>query len=212
MQTGPSVGLLSRCPPTPGYRIWSRPLPPASETSLPLMCSSREASPWSPPFWCVGPRPAEARCWGPEGQHWGQLGARQGWGRELAGPGRLGVPAWPESSEVKWLWRRQQGPLGAGGPRACWQGPRSGGEPGCGRFEPGSGWKPLGVGPRDRAHGHLPFGRRPPTWHTGAGYSSHLESQKQETLAAEASGHLPGHPTPSSAGFSPTRPRSPSTS
>lgn len=196
-------GRFSHRAPTPGYRISSRPLPPASGISLPPMCSSREVSPWSPPFWCVGPRPAEARCWGPEGRHWGPRGARQGWGRELGGPCRLGVLAWPGSSEVKWLWRRQQGPLGAGGPRACWQGPRSGGEPGCGRFEPGSGWKPLGVGPRDRARAHLPFERRPPTWHTGAGYSSHLESQSQKRLEAEASGSQLARATPYSPIFPP---------
>lgn len=138
MQTGPGLGPLVGCASTPGCRIWSKPRPPASETSPPPTCSSQEASPWSPPFWCVGPRPVEARCWGPEGQHWAQPGARQGWGRALGGPCRLGGLAWPESSEVRWLWRRQREPPGAGGPRACWQGPGSGGEPGGGRFEPGS--------------------------------------------------------------------------
>lgn len=181
---------------TPGCRIWSRPRPPVSETSLPPMCSSREASPWSPPFWCVDPRLVEARCWGPEGQHWGRWGAQPGWGRGLGGLCRLGVLAWPESSEVRWLWRRQRGPLGGGGPRACWQGPGSGGEPGCGRFEPGSGWRPHGVGPRGRAHVHLPFERRPLTWHTGAGCSSHLELQRQRMLEAEAHSALTPSPAP----------------
>lgn len=181
VQTGPSgpSGGPAQCAPIPGCRTWSRPQPPASETALPPTCSSREVSPESPPFWCVGPRTAEARSWGPEGQQWGQQGARRGWGQVLGGLYQLGRLAWPESSEVRWLWRWPQGLLGVGGPRTCWQGPGSDGEPGCGRFEPGSGWRLRGVGPQDRAHAHLSFGRRPRTWCTGAGYSSHLESQKQ---------------------------------
>lgn len=38
------------------------------------------------------------------------------------------------------------GPLGVGGPRACWKGPGS-----------GAGWRPLRVRSRDRAHTHLPW-------------------------------------------------------
>lgn len=138
------------------------------------MCSSRAVSPWSPPFWCLGPRPGEARCWGLEGRHWGQWEAQRGWDQVLGALCQPGALAWPESSEVRWPWRQQRGPLGGGGPKACWRDPKSGGEPGCGRFWPGSGWRPLGVGLLDRAHAPLPFGRRPPTCHTGAGYSSHL--------------------------------------
>lgn len=44
------------------------------------------------------------------------------------------------------------------------------------------------MGPQDRARARLPFGRRLPTWHRGAGYSSHLEGQrKHRVLAAQAS-------------------------
>lgn len=45
------------------------------------------------------------------------------------------------------------GPLGVGGPRACWQGSGS-----------GSGWRPLRVRSQDRAHPHLAHGRRSLTW------------------------------------------------
>lgn len=156
------------------------------------MCSSREGSPWSPPFWCVGPRPSEARCRGPEGRRWGQRGAPAGWDRAPGALWQPGALARPESSEVRWLWRRQRAPLGVGGPGACWRGPESGGEPGRGRLEPGSAWRPPGAGPRGRAPGP-PCGRRPRTWRTGAGCSSHLE---QEAEAARGGGKhsLPSRP------------------
>lgn len=129
------VAAPSGCAPP---RVWDLGEPrPASETSPTPDVLISEVSP-GPPFWCVGPRPAEARCWGPEGGRcWGAPGvsAREGWDRGLLGAGPAGGPRhWPESSEVRWRWRAAVGAQGAERPGACWRVQGQVAKPGGGRF------------------------------------------------------------------------------
>lgn len=115
---------------------------------------SREVSPWEPPFWWVA-LPAEAQCWGPEGRGAGGRRAWAGWDRGWVwGPGRAGGAAWPESSEVRWRWRRPWGPRGR--PRGLLAGSRVRWRAwGC-RLSHVPDGVPRGAGPRGQGSRPLP--------------------------------------------------------